>query len=76
MQACAIVRLSRESLQLNHYFFSYRVHRETDTQTARQTHTHTHTEYSIVAVDKTGNKSLPENHKVVTTKMQHFRRAY
>ena len=42
---------------LSHYFFSYRVHRQTerhtDRQTDRQTHIHTDKhEYSIVAVNK------------------------
>ena len=46
---------------LNHYFFSFRVHRETDRHTEKQTDRHTDDqtdrqtdghEYSIVAVDK------------------------
>ena len=41
------------SRQLNHYFLSYRVHRQRDRQTDRQTDRHTdNDEYSIVAVDK------------------------
>ena len=52
-----ILQYVQVSRQLNHYFLSYRVHRQTDTQTDRQTprQTHRHTdndEYSIVAVDK------------------------
>ena len=39
---------SYSSGQLNHYFFSYRVHRQTHRHTHRQTDGH---EYSIVAVD-------------------------
>ena len=60
-----ILQYVQVSSQLNHYFFSYRVHRHTDTQTDRHAdrqtdrqtdrRTDTHTdgdEYSIVAVDK------------------------
>ena len=43
--------LFQVSSQLNHYFLSYRVHRQTDRHTHTDRHTDGH-EYSIVAVDK------------------------
>ena len=53
-----ILQYVQVSRQLNHYFLSYRVHRQTDRRTDtkntdRQTVRHTdNDEYSIVAVDK------------------------
>ena len=48
-----ILQYVQVSSQLNHYFLSYRVHRQTDTHTLRHTDRHTDgDEYSIVAVDK------------------------
>ena len=44
-----ILQYVQVSRQLNHYFLSYRVHRQTDRQTDRHTD---NDEYSIVAVDK------------------------
>ena len=61
VRAIFIYSYVQVSHKLNHYFLSYRVHRQTDrqtdTNTDRQTDTQTdrHTdndEYSIVAVDK------------------------
>ena len=48
-----ILQYVQVSSRLNHYFLSYRVHRQTHTHTDRQTDRHTDgDEYSIVAVDK------------------------
>ena len=50
----AILVYVQVSSALNHYFFSYRVHRQTDTQTHRHTDGD---ESSIVAVDNYYNNN-------------------
>ena len=48
-----ILQYVQVSSGLNHYFFSYRVHTQTDRQTDTKTDRHTdNDEYYIVAVDK------------------------